>query len=144
MPATRIQITSYILNIASNRTFNEWKGNIYLYRQNGTVAVDLRFVDNPDSFSQYESVNPQGCSQIYASFTQYLIYVEMLEGSHSIYAILYQNASAGFAKMILQVIPAASTLAVNLLSEHRIDLNISKKVSQKPRSKTKVTKKRLK
>jgi hypothetical protein len=134
MPITTtvIPIKSFTLSVASNKTFNEWKGNIYLYKQNGTMAVDLRFVDNPDQFMQYESVNPQGCSLIYTSFTQFHIYADILHSSDTISVQLTQGASAGFAKMILIAWPHAAAQMMNMPMEHQADtrtFQLSKKKS---------------
>jgi hypothetical protein len=119
--STIVQIKSFSLSVASNKTFNEWKGNIFLYKQNGTMAVDLRFVDDPDFFSQFESVNPQGCSQIYTSFSHFPIYAELLQGSKSVYVQLNEGVSAGFAKMILSVRPLSTTQRISMSLQHHID-----------------------
>lgn len=130
MPTTTtvIPIKSFALNVASNRTFNEWKGNIYLYKQDGTMAVDLRFVDNPDQFMQFESVNPQGCSQIYTSFSQFKIYVDILQSSDVISVQLTQGASAGFAKMILRAWPRLVSQMIHMPMEHQVNTRTFRRV----------------
>jgi hypothetical protein len=138
--STLIDIKDYFIMVASNKTFNEWKGNIFLYRENGTIAVDLRFVDDPDSFSQSEHVNPQGGSQIYTSFSQFEIYINLLNNAGEMSVQLEEDGSPGFAKMILRCGRRTGAQTLRLPLGHPIDLNafkLSKATARKRASRKK-------
>ena len=99
MPTTTINIQSYVINLASYPDFNSWKACVYLYRSNGTMAADIRFVDDPGTFVDYNSINPTGCSQFHIDYKEFPVWADVLHNNNVLRLLLYSN---GTPRMLLQ------------------------------------------
>jgi hypothetical protein len=61
-----IQIKDYRVRFATcSRGFNEWRSNITVSTSDSSTSCDIRFVEDPATWQQFESVNETGWSQLY-------------------------------------------------------------------------------
>lgn len=80
-------IDKYEVFLASHPRFNEWVANIWL-RDGNDLVVDLRFVDDPETFSSIASVSEDGVSQIYASIATFPRFLDILRNEKPLWVQL--------------------------------------------------------
>jgi hypothetical protein len=61
-----LEVTGYVVYVAAtSQGFNEWRSNIIIWTAEQGTYCDLRFVDDPAMWAQFEAVQETGPSQIY-------------------------------------------------------------------------------
>lgn len=85
-----IQIKDYRVRFATcSRGFNEWRSNITVSTYDSSTSCDIRFVEDPATWQQFESVNETGWSQLYLPASDFADVVTLLRGEQPLYVVLY-------------------------------------------------------
>jgi hypothetical protein len=90
----RLDVQSYIVRVATmSQGFNEWRANITFRTPEPGTITDLRFVDDPSTLTQFESVQETGPSQVYLPYTAFADVLRVVQGEGPLSLVLYGDAN---------------------------------------------------
>jgi hypothetical protein len=93
-----LEVTGYVVYVAAtSQGFNEWRSNIIIWTAEQGTYCDLRFVDDPAMWAQFEAVQETGPSQIYLPAPVFGDFLRYLQSEGPLSVSLFGPRLAGWS-----------------------------------------------